>query len=391
MVAVYIAVGLVSVMTGAVLAYFLMKGRIDDTKKFYEENMETMRAQFKAAASEIAENNSKVFRENSAMQIDALLKPLRESLGRFDRSLNDTRAESIRYNAELKASIEMIVKQSAAVGEEAGKLADAITGQVKFQGNFGEMLLDRLLDSAGMRRGVHYEVQGRIRDMEGNAVKTEQGRELQPDVLIYYPDDTAVVVDSKVSLTAFNNYMNASSQQERERYAKAHVRSVASHVEEMAAKDYNSYLPKEKRLVDFNIMFMPVEAAFQLMMATDPLLWQNARSRGVLIVSQMNLLVFLQMIGMGWKQALQERHIAEVYRMAGGIHSQLMGFLQCMDKVGDALDSAGDAYKDALKRLNGSNQSVISKLKRLEEYGVKTERKGKGLPKRFTAVEDAEL
>ena len=163
-------------MTGAVLAYFLMKGRIDDTKKFYEENMETMRAQFKAAASEIAENNSKVFRENSAMQIDALLKPLRESLGRFDRSLNDTRAESIRYNAELKASIEMIVKQSAAVGEEAGKLADAITGQVKFQGNFGEMLLDRLLDSAGMRRGVHYEVQGRIRDMEGNAVKTEQGR-----------------------------------------------------------------------------------------------------------------------------------------------------------------------------------------------------------------------
>lgn len=391
MVAVYIAVGLVSVMTGAVLAYFLMKGRIDDTKKFYEENMETMRAQFKAAASEIAENNSKVFRENSAMQIDALLKPLRESLGRFDRSLNDTRAESIRYNAELKASIEMIVKQSAAVGEEAGKLADAITGQVKFQGNFGEMLLDRLLDSAGMRRGVHYEVQGRIRDMEGNAVKTEQGRELQPDVLIYYPDDTAVVVDSKVSLTAFNNYMNASSQQERERYAKEHVRSVASHVEEMSAKDYNSYLPKEKRLVDFNIMFMPVEAAFQLMMATDPLLWQNARSRGVLIVSQMNLLVFLQMIGMGWKQALQERHIAEVYRMAGGIHSQLTGFLQCMDKVGDALDSAGDAYKDALKRLNGSNQSVISKLKRLEEYGVKTERKGKGLPKRFTAVEDAEL
>lgn len=391
MVAVYIAVGLVSVMTGAVLAYFLMKGRIDDTRKFYEENMETMRAQFKAAASEIAENNSKVFRENSAMQIDALLKPLRESLGRFDKSLNDTRAESIRYNAELKASIEMIVKQSAAVGEEAGKLADAITGQVKFQGNFGEMLLDRLLDSAGMRRGVHYEVQGRIRDMEGNAVKTEQGRELQPDVLIYYPDDTAVVVDSKVSLTAFNNYMNASSQQERERYAKEHVRSVASHVEEMSAKDYNSYLPKEKRLVDFNIMFMPVEAAFQLMMATDPLLWQNARSRGVLIVSQMNLLVFLQMIGMGWKQALQERHIAEVYRMAGGIHSQLTGFLQCMDKVGDALDSAGDAYKDALKRLNGSNQSVISKLKRLEEYGVKTERKGKGLPKRFTAAEDAEL
>ena len=391
MVAVYIAVGLVSVMTGAVLAYFLMKGRIDDTKKFYEENMETMRAQFKAAASEIAENNSKVFRESSAMQIDALLKPLRESLGRFDRSLNDTRTENIRYNAELKASIEMIVKQSAAVGEEAGKLADAITGQVKFQGNFGEMLLDRLLDSAGMRRGVHYEVQGRIRDMEGNAVKTEQGRELQPDVLIYYPDDTAVVVDSKVSLTAFNNYMNASSQQERERYAKEHVRSVASHVEEMAAKDYNSYLPKEKRLVDFNIMFMPVEAAFQLMMATDPLLWQNARSRGVLIVSQMNLLVFLQMIGMGWKQALQERHIAEVYRMAGGIHSQLTGFLQCMDKVGDALDSAGDAYKDALKRLNGSNQSVISKLKRLEEYGVKTERKGKGLPKRFTSVEDAEL
>ncbi|MBO8473422.1 MAG: DNA recombination protein RmuC, partial [Bacteroidetes bacterium] len=148
-------------------------------------------------------------------------------------------------------------------------------------------------------------------------------------------------------------------------------------------KDYNSHLPRQKQLVDFNIMFMPVEAAFQLMMTSDPLLWQNARSRGVLIVSQMNLLVFLQMIGMGWKQALQERHITEVYRMAEGIQSQLLGFLQYMDKVGDALKSAEEAYEDALKRLNGSNQSVVSKLKRLEDFGVKSGRKGKGLPKRF--------
>lgn len=392
--AVYLIIGMISLAAGAAVMYFAMSGRLKDARAFYEENIrrmreddaskgEAMQAQFKAVAAEIMENNSKMFRENSAAQIDALLKPIRESFGRFDKSLNDTRLESVRYNAELKASIEMVMKRSSAVEEEASKLANAITGQVKFQGDFGEMLLNRLLDSAGMRQGIHYDVQGRIRDEQGNAVKTEQGRELQPDVIIYYPDDTAVIVDSKVSLKAFNNYMNASGQAERERFAKEHVQSVLAHVDEMARKDYNSYLPKQKQLVDFNIMFMPVEAAFQLMMTSDPLLWQNARSRGVLIVSQMNLLVFLQMIGMGWKQALQERHITEVYRMAEGIQSQLLGFLQYMDKVGDALKSAEEAYEDALKRLNGSNQSVVSKLKRLEDFGVKSGRKGKGLPKRF--------
>lgn len=393
--AVYLIIGMVSLAAGAAVMYFAMSGRLKDARAFYEENIrrmreddaskgEAMQAQFKAVAAEIMENNSKMFRENSAAQIDALLKPIRESFGRFDKSLNDTRLESVRYNAELKASIEMVMKRSSAVEEEASKLANAITGQVKFQGDFGEMLLNRLLDSAGMRQGIHYDVQGRIRDEQGNAVKTEQGRELQPDVIIYYPDDTAVIVDSKVSLKAFNNYMNASGQAERERFAKEHVQSVLAHVDEMARKDYNSHLPRQKQLVDFNIMFMPVEAAFQLMMTSDPLLWQNARSRGVLIVSQMNLLVFLQMIDMGWKQALQERHITEVYRMAEGIHSQLLGFLQYMDKMGDALKSAGEAYDDAVKRLNGSNQSVVSKLKRLEEYGVKAGRKGKGLPGRFS-------
>lgn len=399
MLAVYLIVALVSLAAGAAVVYLSMKGRLKDMKDLYEENIrrireddasraEAMRVQFKAAASEILENNSKSFRENSAAQIDALLKPIRESFGRFDKSLSDTRMENVRYNAELKASIEMVMKRSSAVEEEASKLANAITGQVKFQGNFGEMLLNRLLDSAGMKRGVHYDVQERIRDNEGNAVKTEQGRELQPDVIIYYPDDTAVIVDSKVSLTAFNEYMNAAEQADRDRFAREHVRSVLSHVEEMARKDYNSYLPKERRLVDFNIMFMPVEAAFQLMMTVDPLLWQNARSKGVLIVSQMNLLVFLQMIGMGWKQALQERHITEVYRMAEGINSQLLGFLQYMDKVGDSLEAAGNAYRDAVKRLNGSSQSVVSKLKRLEEYGVKNEKRGKAVPRRFAAEEE---
>ena len=379
--AVYLIISIVSLAAGAAVMYFAMSGRLKDARAFYEENIrrireddasrgEAMRTQFKAVAAEILENNSKMFRENSAAQIDALLKPIKESFGRFDKSLNDTRLESVRYNAELKASIEMVMKRSSAVEEEASKLANAITGQVKFQGDFGEMLLNRLLDSAGMQRGVHYDVQGRIRDEQGNAVKTEQGRELQPDVIIYYPDDTAVIVDSKVSLKAFNNYMNAAEQDDRARFAKEHVQSVLAHVDEMARKDYNSYLPKQKQLVDFNIMFMPVEAAFQLMMTSDPLLWQNARSRGVLI-------------GMGWKQALQERHITEVYRMAEGIQSQLLGFLQYMDKVGDALKSAEEAYEDALKRLNGSNQSVVSKLKRLEDFGVKSGRKGKGLPKRF--------
>lgn len=390
-------IGIVSLAAGAAVMYVAMRGRLKDAKAFYEENLrriteedsqrdEMLRTQFRTAASEALERNSRTFRENSAAQIDALLRPIKESLGRFDKSLNDTRLESVKYNAELRASIEMVLKRSSAVEEEASKLANAITGQVKFQGNFGEILLNRLLDSAGMQRGVHYDIQGRIRDAEGNAVKTGQGRELQPDVMVYYPDDTVVIVDSKVSLKAFDSYMNATGQAERDRFAKEHVKSVLAHVEEMSRKDYNSYLPKEKQLVDFNIMFMPVEAAFQLMMATDPLLWQNARSRGVLIVSQMNLLVFLQMIGMGWKQALQERHITEVYRMAEGIHSQLLGFLQNMDKLGDALDNADAAYANALKRLNGSSQSVVSKLKRLEEYGVKNSSlKGKGLPRRFAA------
>ena len=270
----------------------------------------------------------------------------------------------------MKENIENVLKHSRAVGDEARNLANALTGYSKVQGNFGEMLLTDVLKNAGLVEGVHFFTQGVITDSSGHEIKSDEGKTLIPDVMVFYPDDTTVIIDSKVSLNAYKEYMVAEAVEARRKLAKAHVESVRKHVDELKSKDYASYIPEGRRKVNYNIMFIPVEGAFRLMLEEDPVLWQVAKDNNVLIVSQMTLIIVLNMIQMAWKQANQEKNIAEVYKTAEELMSQLNGWMGSYVKIGESLEKAQTAYKESTKKLTESSQSVVKKIQKLEKLGL---------------------
>ena len=335
-----------------------------------EKDLENMKDTFKALAAE----NSEAFDKKSTESIERALKPLQEKFGEFDKSVKESQIKSSEQGASMRTLIEQVLKQSRTVGDEARNLANALTGYSKIQGDFGEMLLTDVLKNSGLVEGVHFTTQSVIKDSFGHEIRSESGAAMIPDVLVYYPDDTLVVVDSKVSLSAYNSYMNAEGLEERKKFAREHVASVRSHVDELKRKDYASYVPEGKSKVDYNIMFIPMEGAFRLMLEEDPLLWQAAKNSNVLIVSQMTLVIVLNMIQMSWKQHNQEKNIAEVYRTADELMSQIKGWLDSYVEIGKFLDKARSAYDESRRKLTDSQQSVVRKIDKLERLGLSPKR-----------------
>ena len=330
--------------------------------------------QMKEVFENLTARNSESFKVRSAETISELLKPVQEKFQAFNDAVKESQEKTMERHNKLEQKIVDLDTRSQAVSDEARNLANALTGYSQIQGNFGEMLLTDVLKNAGLTEGVHFFTQGVMTDSSGHEIKSSDGRTLIPDVMVYYPDDTTVIIDSKVSLTAYSQYLLASTVEERKRLAKAHVTSVRSHVDELKKKDYASYIPDGRRKVDFNIMFIPIEGAFRLMLEADPMLWQVAKDNHVLIVSQMTLIIVLNMIQMAWKQHEQEKNIAAVYKTSEELMGQIKGWLDNFVKLGDNLEKAAEAYQVSKKKLIDSNQSVIRKIEKLENLGLTPKR-----------------
>ena len=335
-------------------------------KEQHERDLEKMKDAFKALSAD----NSSEFKRQSAESISELLKPMQEKFAEFGKAVQESRKEAVEQSAQLKEHIHNVMERSQAVGEEARNLANALTGYSKVQGDFGEMLLTDVLKNAGLVEGVHFFTQSVMTDESGHEIKSESGRTMIPDVMVLYPDNTTVIIDSKVSLKSFNEYVNAEKAEDRVRLAKAHVESVRKHVDELKTKDYASYIPEGRRKVNYNLMFIPIEGAFRLMLEEDPMLWQAAKDSNVLIVSQMTLVIVLNMIQMAWKQADQEKNIAEVYKTAEELMSQLNGWMDSYVAIGTMLGKAQSAYETSTKKLTESSQCVVKKIQKLEKLGL---------------------
>lgn len=356
----------ITVLTGEKAA---LESRLEARKEFeaqHGRDLENLKDAFKALSAD----NSAEFRRQSAESITELLKPVQEKFAEFGKAVQESRDESIKESARLKEHIDGIMERSKAVGDEAKNLADALTGYSKVQGDFGEMLLTGILRNAGLTEGTHFVTQSVITDGSGHEIKSGEGKTMIPDVMVLYPDDTIVIIDSKVSLKAFKEYVNAETVADRKKWAKAHAKSVRDHVDELKTKDYASYIPAGRRKVNYNLMFIPMEGAFRLMLEEDPLLWQTAKDNNVLIVSQMTLIIVLNMIQMAWKQADQEKNIADVYRTAEELMGQLKGWIDSYVAVGSLLDKAQEAYRTSTDKLSGNNQSVLKKIRKLENLGL---------------------
>ena len=344
-------------------------------KEHAAKSLEEMRTAFKALSAE----NSEHFRKASAESVGELLKPIQEKFKEFSEHVKSSDEKSAERSGSMEKMIRILSEQSRSIGDQARALADAITGQSKTQGDFGEMLLVDLLRESGLQEGVNFDVQGVLRDEQGHEIKSDEGRTLIPDVIVHYPDGGEVIVDSKVSLKAFVEWNQATLPEDRKKWAREHIRSIRSHVDELRGKDYASYIPEGRRKIDYNLMFVPIENAFRLMQEEEPLLWQQAKNQGVLIVSQMSLAIVLNMILVAWRQFDQQRNIQEVFKTASELMSALENWMGEYVKVGERLEALNKSYGESSRLLSGSSQSVVKKVAKLEKLGATRKRSSAAL------------
>lgn len=330
---------------------------------------------FRVLANEILKNQATEMQTRNAADIGHLLNPLKDDIERFRRDVTNFYSKESAERFSLQEKIKDLIEANQTIGKEARELSTALRGNSKIQGDWGELILEQILENSGLRKGEEFEVQMQ-RDEEGNALQDESGHGLRPDVVVRYPGDKVMVIDSKVSLTAFVDYVNADTQEDRERYGKLHLASVMKHISELSEKKYQDYVGKEK--LDFVMMFVPNEGAYSAALTLDPGLWQKAYDKRVLIVSPTQLVASLKIVAQLWRHDRQTRNAIDIAERSGAMYDKFVGFVQDMEKIEKSINATQTAYTSAMKKLRDGTGSLITRAEKLRELGVKA---SKRLPK----------
>lgn len=353
-------------------------------EKVTKERTEHLRQEFKVLSETILKERTENLQTANKEQLAAILSPLREQLAVYKKSMDDVRENGVKLNESLKHQYESMVKMTEKIGTDANNLANALKGQSKTQGDWGEMILETILRNSGLVKGVHYRTQDTIRDDSGKTVKSASDHIMRPDVIVNYPDGKAVVIDSKVSLTAYTDYVAADDPKKREDALQRHIRSVQTHVDELVKKDYSAYLRKGDS-VDFVVMFIPNDPSYQAALQGDSGLWNRAFEKRILIVNPFNLMTLLYIIKVAWNRMAQERNQQEIVKTAETLLARVQRFFAAFDDVGRQLESTGKKYEAAVKALSG-RQGLLGSAEKLKALGVPA-KKDQKIPERFTAPE----
>ena len=384
MIVLYIIIGIV---IGAVVLYVVMDKHLDAlrvalAKKETEvELMKTTKEQLHDMGMLMADVQAKRLKEENKENMGTITQPLKDAISEMRKAINENTKDHTEQSASLKEQLRMMMESNREIGEKAENLANVLRRDNKVSGNMGEIILGDLLASQGLTEGIHYEVQARLRDELGRPLKNEDtGKEMQPDVILHYPQGQDAIVDSKVSLVAYEKYVNAETPEEKDRYLQEHIKSVRSHVNELARKDYSKYIKNGRETVDFVIMFVPFESSLQHALANDPTLWRDAFERKVFVTGEQNLLGILHMIHIAWVQNQQAENQEKVFGIAEQLLDRLGDFIQRYQKVGEQLDQAHRAYEAAGNKLFSGRQSVVQKGRELIDLGGK-ENPNRKIPK----------
>ena len=337
----------------------------------FNEIMEKVTAQVKTATDDMLKQRQKEFAESSNTNLGQIVNPLRETIEKMKQTMNDSTLKQTELSTEMKVNLENMMKHSEAAKQSADELARVFKHKSKVQGDWGERVLDELLESQGLTQGVHYETQSVIRDAAGNVVRTDTGGNLRPDVIMHIDSNREIIIDSKVSLTAFMDYVNAEEEEERQRYLKAHVESIQKHVKELAKKDYSSYIQAPKVKMDYVIMFVPHTGALWTALNAQPDLWRKAMEMNVFIADEQTLFAALRMINLTWTQIAQAENHEKVYALANEMLDRVGKFMKNYENIGEAIKKAQKAYEDGEKKLTPGGQSIIQTCVKLEKLGAK--------------------
>lgn len=328
------------------------------------EMLEKMQLQFRTMAASILEDKSKQFTEHNKSQLDQLLQPLRDRLRDFEQTVQSTHKESIEKQAGLFNELRNLKELNRQMSDEARNLTRALKGETKTQGNWGEMVLQRILERSGLSLNQEYRLQ--------ESVVAEDGRRLQPDVTILLPDNKYMVIDSKVSLVDYERFANSDDPTEQAAALKRHLQSIRNHIRDLSSKNYQHlYGPGSP---DFVLLFVPIEPAFMVAVQNDADLFSDAFDKNIVIVSTSTLLATLRTIASLWRQENQNKNAQEIARQAGSLYDKFTAFAEDLVKVGQQLEATDKTYKLAMNKLVEGKDNLVRKAERLKELGAKNAR-----------------
>lgn len=348
---------------------------LEHLSKFFGETMDKVSAQLKNDTSEMLKARQKEFAESSDKNIGLIIKPLRDKLAELSEAMEKDGQAQARRHGQMDATIKLMMEQNEASRRSAEELAKALRSDSKVQGDWGETVLLQLLSRQGLTEGLHFDTQYTMRDSSGKVIRTEDGNNmLRPDVILHLDEVREVIIDSKVSMKDYMDFVNAESEEERSAALGRHMDSVKKHVKELSRKDYSGYVKAPKQSAGYVIMFVPNIGALWAALNTEPSLWQWAAEQNVYIADEQSLYGALKIIEMTWTNIAQVQNQQKVFDAAGDIIDRVGQFVDSYESVGEALRNAGKAFEDGKKKLEPGGQSIITSAKKLMELGAKAKK-----------------
>ena len=323
---------------------------------------------FKELATAILDEKSQTFKKNNEERLSEILAPFKANLEGLQKKIEDCYTGEVSEVKSLRDSLKQLTELNATISREARELTDALRGNSKVQGDWGEMILRQILEKSGLEEGVNFTMQA-THNADGSKIVGEESNLLRPDVVFHLPEGKHIIIDSKVSLTAYVNYVNATSEEEREAALAAHVASVASHVKELTSKQYQRYV---KDAADFVMMFVPNEGAYMAAMNADTALWEKAYQQHVVIISPTHLISVLKLMYQLWTRDKQTKNALLIAEETGKMYDKLCGFVKDLQDVGSSLDRVREKYDDAFSKLSTGKGNILKKVEDIRALGIKT-------------------
>ncbi|MCG8373166.1 MAG: DNA recombination protein RmuC [Balneolales bacterium] len=352
-------------LAGLKAEYDALQTKLDEQKGELGQMQNQLKDQFENLANKILDEKAEKFSKQNRESLDQILKPLGENLESFKKKVEETYSEENRQRATLKEQIRQMAELNQKMSEDAKNLTKALKGDSKAQGNWGEVILERILERSGLTKGREYEVQ--------QSMTTEDGRRLQPDVVVNLPDEKFLVIDSKVSLTAYERFSSSEEDLEAEEALKLHIASIRSHVKGLSEKNYQQI--HGDKSPDFVLLFIPIEPAFGVALQVDPNLYYEAFDRNIVIVSPSTLLATLATIDSVWKQEYQNKNALEIAQRGGALYDKFVGFVESMNQIGERIKQTQRSYEDARNKLSEGSGNLVRQAEMLKELGAKASKK----------------
>ena len=334
--------------------------KLNTQKEDMVSMQKTAHLQFEKLAQQIFEEKSGKFTEANKNNIEALLKPLNENIDNFKKKVEETYDKESKQRFSLEKEVQNLIENTQKISQEANNLASALKGQAKKQGDWGETILERILELSGLEKNREYFIQENLKD--------EHGQNQRPDIIVRLPDDRNIIIDSKVSLNAYLRYSEADSKEQQDIFIANHLQAINQHIDQLSAKKYEELTSS----LDFVIMFIPVEPAYILAVQADPDLWAYAYTRRILLISPTNLIAVLKIVADLWKREMQSKNAVEIATEGAKLYDKFIGFVATIEDVGKHLSRSQDAYLQAVSQLKEGRGNLISRVQKLKKLGVKS-------------------